>query len=307
MATNIMNKIAAVLRTDSCDEVDKSDDGVKYGDDDVSSKRRKDATDEYEQEFASHFVVGGAASARLNSTAAFGEDFTGGLVSDEDASSLSTVVPFAMAADDGRSFEEEFNCSISVHPSDSSCGFHNTFSVLERQLHVKKQPKLSQQQIEYILLKNNDVAVKNPIYIDIPISDEWGLRAVGGHSSAQDEPPASLFDLKIEAMLRVKELLGSGRKADASAHGDAAAAHIPINTSLLEDFYQQDGGECPDYVYHVAKSKDGRTYLRVVRSFLVDKGKLRRNHLLVCLFLPRSVAREARNWNCTPFLSLFTL
>lgn len=291
-----MNKIAAVLRTDSYDEVDKSVDGVKFGDDDVSSKRRKNENDEYEKEFQNQLAINA-----LNSTATFGEDFTGGLVNDDDASSLATVIQYGQCSSstnhtitDHSNDNDDFNLSITSRPSDSSFGFENTFTILENQLHVKKQPKLNQQQIEYILLKNNDVAVKNPIYIDIPINDEWCLRSVGGYgnSSMQDTdddecPPASLFDLKIEAMLRVKELLGDKCKTNDLKCNEIETEHIPINTSLLEDFYQQDDDECSDYVYHVAKSKDGRTYLRVVRSFLVDKGKQKlENNNIIYLEIP---------------------
>lgn len=293
MTTNVLSKISTALSVDSSHTSDNCENALKYGDDDVSSKRRKDPTDDddYNTVFTKH-LPSSNASDRLNSTAhavdadkcgaCYSDDFIGGPVN-QNAMNASPTNADSVDADD------EFNVSITMLPSDSSFGFENTFSVLERQLSLSKQPKLNQQQIEYILMKNNDTAVKNPIYIDIPISDEWCLRAISGQANSSrqamtipsdhiDDSPPSLFDLEIEAMLRVKELLGNVATdtVDAgSVHAtdiDANDGHIPINTSLIEDFYQQDGGDYSEYVYHVAKSKDGRVYLRVVRSLLVDKG-----------------------------------
>lgn len=297
---NIMSKISAALCIDSSQKGDNCESRLKYGDDDVSSKRRKDVAngDEYNTVFTKR-LPSSSASCQLNSTShdvdadrrgsCCSDDFIGGPV-DEHAPNVSTNF------DDSHSLsDDEFNVSITTLPSNSSFGFENTFSVLERQLSLSKQPKLNQQQIEYILMENNDTAVKNPIYIDFPISDEWFLRAISGQANSSlqattidpiniDAGPPSLFDLEIEAMLRVKELLGNTANTttdtvDAGSIRSSASvvteanAHIPINTSLIEDFYQQDGGDYSEYVYHVAKSKDGRLYLRVVRSLLVDKGK----------------------------------
>lgn len=298
MTTNILSKPSGALSIDSSQTCDDCENTLKYGDDDVSSKRRKDAADddEYKRVFTDR-LSSSSASSQLNSTshaidadkygACCSDDFNGGPVN-ENTSMKSTSA-------DCTDTDDECNMSsITTLPANSSLGFDNTFSVLERQLSVSKQPKLNQQQIEYILMKNNDTAVKNPIYIDIPISDEWCLRAVSGQANGSlqattidplihiDDGPPSLFDLEIEAMLRVKELLGAVDTTtidtvDAGCMPVAAIdvmnnAHIPINTSLIEDFYQQDGGDYSEYVYHVAKSKDGRVYLRVVRSLLVDKG-----------------------------------
>lgn len=289
-----MSKISAALSIDSSPNSDNCENTLKYGDDDVSSKRRKDAVadDEYNTVFTRR-LNSSCASGQLNSTshgveannygACCSDDFIGGPVHEH--------TPKLPTSADRSDTDDAFNVSITTLPSDSSFGFENTFSVLERQLRLSKQPKLNQQQIEYILMKNNDTAVKNPIYIDIPISDEWCLRAISGQANGSlqattidpivdvDTGPPSLFDLEIEAMLRVKELLGTTEKTtiDTVDAGSTTPTmvdthHIPISTSLIEDFYQQDGGDYSEYVYHVAKSKEGRVYLRVVRSLLVDKG-----------------------------------
>lgn len=308
MTTNVMSDTTAVLN--STNSTPKSDDNsenaLKFGDDDVSSKRRKYVgdddgdDDEYNANFSTNclsssfvapFALNGAIGA-FKCSSRHSNDFIGGPVHE----STTKVTANNENANDA------FNVSITTLPSNSSFGFENTFAVLERQLNVNEQPILSQQQIEYILMRNNATAVKNPIYIDIPISDEWCLRTISGQTNGLsqgvksidpsiDDSPPSLFDLEIEAMLRVKELLGATATAtdtvDAAAVGCASAieaaerGHIPINTSLIEDSYQQDGGDYSEYVYHVAKSKDGRVYLRVVRSLLVDKGNQIHNILSV--------------------------
>lgn len=305
MTTNILSKISTALSIDSSQKSDNCENTLKYGDDDVSSKRRKDSTDdiEYNKIFTMHSMPS-CASSQLNSTlheidadTCCSDDFIGGPVN-ENTSKISTSVNDGSNDshdNDDNDDDGEFNVSITTLPSNSSFGFENTFSVLERQLSLSKQPKLNQQQIEYILMENIDTAVKNPIYIDIPINDEWCLRAISGQANGSqqaktidpiqnDDSPPSLFDLEIEAMLRVKELLSTTDIMTTDTVDDVdnictiapmmvnVNAHIPINTSLIEDFYQQDGGDYPEYVYHVAKSKDGRVYLRVVRSLLVDKG-----------------------------------
>lgn len=317
MATNIMNKLSAAMSIiDSSHESDQCENTVKFGDDDVSSKRRKDADDEYRYNsvFTKHLTS--PTSIPLNSTSHDSDadtdtvirclgDFTGGPVSHS-----------PLNADKWDTSEDACNVSISTIPSNSSFGFENTFSILERQLSGSKQPKLNQQQIEHILMTNNGTAVKNPIYIDIPISDEWCLHAISGQANGSlqattinridvDDCPPSLFDLEIEAMLRVKELLATDSKTandtvDAGSNCAIATtgmidvnAHIPINTSLIEDFYQQDGGDYSEYVYHVAKSKDGRVYLRVVRSLLVDKGN---NDIILILFLLYSIFSVSFWW-----------
>lgn len=305
MTTNIMSKIAAVLHGNpvnaACHVI-----CPKYGDDDVSLKRTKDnecddnrnggSEDNDDHEYKAIFSKrpSQGASQMLNSTpykhndqqniSCCSDDFTGGPVSSETCATIN----ISAASAQNNEQNDKFNQSITSHPSDSSFGFHNTFSVLEKQLNLSKQPKLNQRQIEYIIMKNNDTAVKNPIYIDIPINDEWCLHAVSGQANSSlqdncvDDESPSLFELELEAMERVKQLLGttampcqhSASTVDSSVEvtDEVDYASKVANTSLLEDFYQQDGGEYSDYVYHVAKSKDGHVYLRVVRSLLVDKG-----------------------------------
>lgn len=265
---------------------------TKFGDDDLASKRRKvmqqqqianiagnngdDDGDDYNIVFTKKLndsQLNGTFNADINygSSGPSSLDFNGGPVIDSTAE-----------IDSGQR-------SISSLPSDTSFGFHNTFSVLQRQMQLSKQPKLSQQQIEYLLHENNVAAVQNPIYVDIPISDESYHRAISGAANgsfddANDQP--NLFELELEATQRVKQLLHGGDGSAAAYEANDAAAiddvdcgmkRMPAqicasNPSLLEDFYQQDGGDYSDYVYHVARSKNGQVYLRVVRSLLVDKG-----------------------------------
>lgn len=280
MSADIMSKIAAVLFSEPVDETTQSE-NVKYGDDDLSSKRRKSENESDD----SHECRRSQPSVSQHS-----EDFTGGLLSDEsEAASLETIVDWSRdAADENLDFSIS---SISSHPSDSSAHFENTFGVLEHYLQRRKQPKLNQRQIEYIMLTNNATAIQNPIYVDIPINDKWCLRAVGGDANevandsfVDDEQPPSLFDLEIEAMLRMHELQGSqsDRSSDSiAASATASDTQTATSTSLLEDFYQQDE-RCgsSDYIYHVARHKDGRVYLRIVRSLVVDRG----NGIFICLF-----------------------
>lgn len=183
----------------------------------------------------------------------------------------------------------DFNRSITATPADSSCGFHNTFCVLENHLKNKKRClKLSQQQIEYLLLQNKDLAIHDDSYIDIPINDNHSLRTVNGlvNSSmndingwdVSDEEISSHFELEFETMERLRSMWGD------KASPNIQIANIEENESstslaesnLLEDFYQED--DCSigtqnsnKYIYHVAK-RNGQLYIRVRRNFRSDQG-----------------------------------
>lgn len=262
----------------------------KFGDDDLATKRRKDLQAQQQQQLMSIIDDGGhnddeygtIFSQRWQETSAkHGDgpaslDFNGGPCRISHAGASTPIKP------------SHGSQSITAQPSDSSFGFHNTFNVLERQMQLNKQPKLNQKQIEYLLHENNNanVVLSNPIYVDIPISDESYHRAISGMANgsfddANDAP--DLFELELEAMQRVKQLLHGQMHDSQEDEIDAAATtanrsgsgHMVQNAmhpSLLEDFYQQDGGDYSNYVYHVARRKNGQVYLRVVRSLLVDKG-----------------------------------
>lgn len=327
MTTNLTNRSKLNPSVTTSVTIDPSKktctNATKFGDDDLASKRRKDHNrdDEYNTVFTKKLNE----SPQLNSTLNTSEfetndtfhsfnrscnslDFNGGPITNDDNNTIRFTITGTTIYDDAvdaNSYDEpDFGQkSITTRPSDSSFGFHNTFSVLERQMETKKQPKLSQQQIEYLLHENTDEAVTNPIYVDIPISDESYLRAISGNANGSfednthdvDDNGPSLFELELEAMQRVNQLLrGGGGCSGGSDDGvsatvvyrsenatngryDEGIKKVPANVrasnpSLLEDFYQQDGGDYSDYVYHVARRKNGQVYLRVVRSTPVDKG-----------------------------------
>lgn len=299
MTTNIV-KVAKSINDSLANEISLN--SPKYGDDDLSSKRRKpagndddDDDDEYNTMFTKRLTD--ASVSQLNSTSDSQHDISCTPERNLDFKGGPIASVKSLAKCNSTENEDEtnlLNSSISQNPSDSSFGFQNTFTVLERQLHLNKQPILNPTQIEYILKRNPSEAVKNPIYVDVPINAETYLRAVSSKanslfedacsSGCENVDSPSLFELEIEAMQRCKQLLathatfelvnesGSG----SSSTGPVAMKTIAeqqIHTSLIEDFYQQDGGDYSEYVYHVAKAKDGHLYLRVVRSLLVDKGK----------------------------------
>lgn len=216
----------------------------------------------------------------------YSEDFIGGPISNEFYSDFGN-----QSLKNGNSNEEsnDFNRSITMTPADSSCGFHNTFSVLEKHLNKSKQPKLSRQQIEYLLVKNKDSTVQNQIYVDIPIDDEQCLRTVSSLANGfangslfgdENETP-SLFELEFEAMERLRSMWQNDEKSTPKASLNAEMANTTLNAadaSLVdEEFYQQDD-ECSitgasEYIYHVARSRTGQLYIRVLRNLRLDKGK----------------------------------
>lgn len=58
-------------------------------------------------------------------------------------------------------------------------------------------------------------------------------------------------------------------------HGAPTPRFAPAGPEAEEEFVEQQEqqvGEYPEYVYHMARDKAGRKYLRVVRSMAADKG-----------------------------------
>lgn len=173
---------------------------------------------------------------------------------------------------------------VSDNPSDASSGFENTFKVLTNQV---RQPRISNVDIQN-LLRCNFLSNKSADTLDVPKYDRF-LRAISEESSTsdydRDESP-SYLELELEARQRIRELSNGSKKTNISVgDGDiklplsehlygvelSSKSSEKIETPLTEDIKQQCG-DYPEYVYHVAK-ENGRLYLKVVRSLLIDKGK----------------------------------
>lgn len=249
----------------------------KFDDSDVSSKRRKVVeTDEYNTVFTKKLINETDLNSTLNSSSLPSSsspineennlDYTGGLLSDYD--------------------ETKDIINVSTKPSDSSFGFQNTFEILEKQMIESKQLRLSRTQLECFLDSEKSE------YLNIPLRPEV-LRCISEEGSNFDEDEAKydkpdLFELELEASKRIYEMFSTKN----SNLNDKSCDDLksPLNellygivpkfnaeeettfpTKLTETTTVRDG-EYPEYLYHIAKGKDGRLYLRVVRSMLVDKG-----------------------------------
>lgn len=274
---------------------------AKYGDDDVASKRRKSsdfndvsARDEYNTIFTKRLIE----CDGLNSTS-HDEPDSNDPTSDPSiplpsttlTKSTSTPTPSKTNndADDWQPHD-----LVSPTPSASSCGFENTFKVLEHQM-------LNAADVGADLLRQTNLQT-HPIFLNVPIGRrERFLRAISEERFAEieDDVAASMvgcaeeaqspsfLELELDARQRIRELSlqrveETGNETDAinvpttSQSGDDTAPDDTAATSIgaptLPETVQQQTGEYPEYVYHMARGKDGRKYLRVVRSLLVDKG-----------------------------------
>lgn len=162
----------------------------------------------------------------------------------------------------------KLNRSIIPTPADSSCGFHNTFSVLEKRLNKSKYHKLSQNQIEDLLNKD----------IDIPIEYHHSPCSVSGLANSPLNDGDFPSDYESEALNRIR----SPRDESASDHANVKIGNIeplsePFESSLVETFYQQDDTDgiitSNKYTYHIARARTGQLYIRVRRNLQLDKGK----------------------------------
>lgn len=179
---------------------------------------------------------------------------------------------------------------VSDHPSDTSSGFENTFKVLTNQV---RQPRISNVHIQH-LLRSKFLSDRSTDHLDVPKYDRF-LRAISEESSTSEydredgyESP-SFLELELEARQRIRELRDELKKTNISDGGVGdddiklpLSEHLygveltnklseKMETLLTEEITQQSG-DYPEYVYHVAK-ENGRLYLKVVRSLLIDKGK----------------------------------
>lgn len=251
----------------------------KFDDSDVSSKRRKlMETDEYNTVFTKKLINEPDLNSTLDleNSSSFiinkedNLDYTGGLLTD---------------------YSDE-TIKISNKPSDSSFGFQNTFEILEKQMIESKQLRLSRNQLELFL--NSE----KTDFLNIPLRPEH-LRCISEEGSNFDEDEEKydkpdLFELELEASKRIYEMFSTKNSNLDDKNCDDLK--LPLNellygivpkfkneeneenvvdfpTKLTETTTVRDG-EYPEYLYHIAKGKDGRLYLRVVRSMLVDKGNL---------------------------------
>lgn len=276
MATSIMNKITAVLSSKSSisngSEHKKNDTQDEYHT--IFTKRLSNESNFSDMNTANGYEIDGVD--HHDQSACSLDDFIGGLIDDEQSINLQTK-------------SSDFNRSITATPADSSCGFHNTFSVLEKRFSKTKYLKLNQQEIEYLLLQNKDLAVHNDTFIDIPINYCRRLHAVNdlfnssmndanGWNSDDEEPPSHL-ELELEAMDRLRSMWNEEILTKNEIEKDEIESSVtPFGSSLIEEFYQQDNysigvPNSNEYIYHVAKSRDGQLYIRVRRNLRLDQGK----------------------------------
>lgn len=183
--------------------------------------------------------------------------------------------------------DSDFNRSITATPADSSCGFHNTFGVLEKHLSEHNYLWLSQKQIDYLLLQNKDLAVHDDNYVDIPIRGCQSLHTVNGLVNGtmndlsswdvNDEDPPSHLELELEAMNRLRSMWNEEIFPKNTDKNDGIESSPPFDSPLIEKFYHQDNRtfgvqNSNEYIYHVAK-RNGQLYIRVRRNLRLDQGK----------------------------------
>lgn len=195
-------------------------------------------------------------------------DFTGGAIHNDQKLDVQSNLHRSDKITDS-------NRSITATPADSSCGFHNTLSVLECHLNKNKYPKLSQQQIKDILSENKDVAIHNNNSIDIPIIDQSSISTrenIKSDSHMNDEKFSIEFEPELELMGRYVSMWD---KSNPSYNFESSS--LPADLPLLPKRTEENASIENEYIYHVARSRSGQLYLRVRRDLRCDQGTL--NHI----------------------------
>lgn len=176
------------------------------------------------------------------------------------------------------------NRPITCTPADSSCEFHNTFSVLERHLINSNCQRL----IEYLLLMNNDLEVHNDTHIKVemehPMKYHQTLCSFSRlpntifNDSKSDDDLLSDFKIEFEAsnMQNVSDSKCEYVRNESNDNTESLSS--PFDSSLVETLYQQDDTNdivnSNGYIYHVARARTGHLYIRVRRNLHSDRGKL---------------------------------
>lgn len=262
MTTNIMNKISEVF-------------SLNKNDNTILTRRISNESNITHTSSKSHKEINEVD--HLNHCSL--DDFIGGSIDDEKS----------MNSPKNYNQNDEHNRSITSTPADSSCGFHNTFSVLEKYLNKNKYPKLSQKQIENLLLKNKDLIVHNDtcICIDIPLNDQHSLRDVNNLSNncmndvnvSSSEEEETHNDLEVDSMDRLRSIWNKEMQPNRKDETEKReSSYTSFDSSLMEELYQQNEySTCVqnsnEYIYHVAKSRDGQLYIRVRRNLRLDQGE----------------------------------
>lgn len=190
------------------------------------------------------------------------DDFTGGPIYNTQTSDLQ-VKQYSCEQNN------KPNRSITTTPAESSGGFHNTLSVLECHLNKTKYPNLSLQQIEYLLLHKKDVAIHTNSYIDIPIDSDTDDNLINKKSDSHtnDGNFSSLFELELEAMDRLQSMWDKSISPENfESSSFATDLHLSSKKSV------QNVPKSNEYIYHIARSRNGQLYLRVRRNSCLDEG-----------------------------------
>lgn len=290
----------------SFDSTDSSSNLTKYGDSDLSSKKRKpndcSSTDPNDDSFYAAHFSGSAISDDCNSTLTSSSlDYDDD--DDDDDNNKSTPHKSTQGARKKRDhvqYAPKLVAPITTTPSDVSLGLDNTFTVLERHLEYKYSPQFTSKQIQYLLRRSRVTKSIGNLSQNLlkTINEEVAIDSHGCNDAADESADCSvideaehpsLFELELEASQRIRRLFNTSTAACETTQATStpqsplnellygfspasstdAAVHR-LNEDVTEDVTERTG-EYPEYVYHVAKGPDNRLYLRVVRSLLVDK------------------------------------
>lgn len=127
---------------------------------------------------------------------------------------------------------------ISPDPSNTSCGFENTFKILEKQIRHQ-----------------------NSNFSDLDSSDD----------AANNDNRQSELELELNIRQRLRELSNRLHPNDRNISVNQLSS--PTCSSFENASEKADDEESLDLIYHIAKNKNGEVHLKVLRSLFIDNGK----------------------------------
>lgn len=146
---------------------------------------------------------------------------------------------------------------ITSHPSDTSCGYHNTFSVLERQVKVKT-PSQSKQRV--MMSPQSDARVSTShgtsINTNDPVEDD-------------EDTKSSFLELELEARQRIKDILNASKLNGSGSRFEGRERTL---SSSSQHSQESANREYTEFLYHVSRNKMGEAYVKILPSPSNEKG-----------------------------------
>lgn len=163
-----------------------------------------------------------------------------------------------------------FDRSITTAPADSSCGFHNTLSVLEHHLNRNKLPRPRHQHEKYpVFYSKNFAYINNSYYMSADKSRELAVVANEiNDTNMNDGSISRSSELRLESIKSLFSMYNNAMIKGSFESSSVLTTHSPFKHTA------NNASNSNEYIYHIARSRSGQLYLRVRRNLHLAQGTI---------------------------------